>query len=667
MSKRSRRGNDYAPSTFPFLAVLLCVIGALVLLLVINVTNSRASARNQVQSELTEAIEQAKERSDYLVSISEELQARRQQVSKQIDLRRSELARAEDHIERLEKDLLEAQARLEKLEDMQESSELKANDPARIQELKDQIEKQKLRLAEAIAERKDQTPAFSIIPYEGANRTTRRPVYLECTAQGVVIQPEGVLVSIEDLGPPHGPGNPLDAALRVLRNAYQSRDAIYGITIPPYPLLLVRPEGIASYALARSAMSGWDDQFGYELIDAQMELAFPEGIPELKTDLVRALGVAKDRQRSLVAALPARYSRNPFATKTEETWDSIDAELARGANRSEAIARGSQVGKDSGMGQDRRWEMIEQLPASSLGRSDSNRISSGSMPAGKELGSEGSGLGSSVQAETWRAQGDGSGRDGSGQDGSRRDGSRRERSGVEGTGAEGSGAEGSEGGGSEGGGSEVEGSMSPTSGGARSSANRFSGSTSGSSGGAASLEQSPQDEQMQQAMQEQAIKQQASESFPGSRASAGASASASSGESKKTSGADSELKPISLTAGKDWATSRMDNRSTPVSRPIRMIVLQDRWFMCSEGQDWKYDAEISLEQGPQAASAELQESIRDRVESWGLSLPGGYWVPSLSVQAAADAEQSLLRMQRLLEGSGVIIKVQPLTTPKNRR
>ena len=651
MSKRSRRGNDYAPSTFPFLAVLLCVIGALVLLLVINVANSRASARNQVQSELTEAIEEAKERSDYLVSISEELQARRQQVGKQIELRRSELARAEDHIERLEKDLLEAQARLEKLEDMQESSELKANDPARIQELKDQIEAQKLRLAEAIAERKDQTPAFSIIPYEGANRTTRRPVYLECTAQGVVIQPEGVLVSIEDLGPPHGPGNPLDAALRVLRNAYQSRDAIYGITIPPYPLLLVRPEGIASYALARSAMSGWDDQFGYELIDAQMELAFPDGIPELKTDLVRALGVAKDRQRALVAALPAKYSRNPFATKTEETWDSIDADLARGANRSESIARGSQVGKDSGIEQDRRWEMIEQLPASSLGRSDSNGSSSGLMPAGKELGSGGSGVGSTVEAETSTAQGDGS---------------RGDRSGSEGTGSEGTGSEGTGSEGTQGGGSQVEGSMSPTSGGARSSSNRFSASSSGSSGGSASLEQSPEDEQMQRAMQEQAIKQQAGESLPGSRASSASSASA--GESKKkTSGADSDLKPISLTAGKDWATSRMDNRSTPVSRPIRIIVLQDRWLMCSEGQDWKYDAEISLEQGPQAASAELQESIRDRVESWGLSLPGGYWVPSLSVQAAADAEQSLLRMQRLLEGSGVIIKVQPLTTPKNRK
>jgi hypothetical protein len=359
------------------------------------------------------------------------------------------------------------------------------------------------------------------------------------------------------------------------------------------------------------------------------------------------LDVAKDRQRALVAALPARYSRNPFATKTDQTWDSIDADLPRGANRSEAIARGSQVGKDSGVEQDRRWEMIEQLPAGSLGRSDRNGPSSEVIPAGKELGSGGSGAGSSVEPDWSTAQGDRS---------------QEERSGGDSSGGEGSGGEGSQGGGS-----QVEGSMSPTSGGARSSANRFSASSSGSSGGSASLEESPQDEQMQQAMQEQAIKQQAGESLPGARASSASAAASASESKKKASGADSDLKPISLTAGKDWATSRMDNRSTPVSRPIRIIVLQDRWLMCSEGQDWKYDAEISLEQGPQAASAELQESIRDRVESWGLSLPGGYWVPSLSVQAAADAEQSLLRMQRLLEGSGVIIKVQPLTTPKNRK
>ena len=332
MSKRSR-GNDYAPSTFPFLAVLLCVIGALILLLVISVTNSRASAKNEVQEELSQAIEQAKENSDYLVSISEELQARRQQVKKQIESRRSELARTEDHITRLEKELEDSIARLRSLEATSSTPENSLDNLSQIEQLKARIEEEKRKLSEKIERQKDQTPAFSIIPYDGANRTTRRPVYLECTQQGVVIQPEGILITMEDLGPPHGPGNPLDATLRVLRTAYQARDNVYGITIPPYPLLLVRPDGIHSYALARSAMSGWDDQFGYELIDAQMELAFPEGIPDLKNELTKTLAVAKDRQRALVAALPARFSRNPYASSSEDTWDSIDSQ-SRGQSSS---------------------------------------------------------------------------------------------------------------------------------------------------------------------------------------------------------------------------------------------------------------------------------------------------------------------------------------------
>jgi hypothetical protein len=166
---------------------------------------------------------------------------------------------------------------------------------------------------------------------------------------------------------------------------------------------------------------------------------------------------------------------------------------------------------------------------------------------------------------------------------------------------------------------------------------------------------------MEQALREQAMKQQ-----DGSTPSVNKSVPSRTA-SQKSNGSDSELKPISLTAGKDWATSRMDNKSTPVSRPIGIIVLQDRWLMCKEGQNWKYDAEILLEQGPQVASEQLQRSIRDRVDSWGLSLPGGYWAPSLTVQAAADADQSVQRLQKLLEGSGVLIKVEPLTTPTPRK
>jgi len=665
MSKRSRHGNDYAPSTFPFLAVLLCVIGALILLLVINVTNSRASAKKQVESELSEAIEQAKEQSDYLVSISEELNARREQVKRQIELRRSELTRTEDHIKRLEEQLKEAMARLQSLDDPA-SSKLDAKDKqSRIEQLKAQIELEKQKLAEKIEKRKEQTPAFSIIPYEGANRTTRRPVYLECIDQGVVIQPEGILISMEDLGPPHGPGNPLDAALRVLRNAYQARDADYGITIPPYPLLIVRPEGIHSYALARAAMSGWDDQFGYELIDAQMEMAYPDGIPELKTELTKTLAVAKDRQRALVAALPARYSRNPFATKTQDTWDSIDSESSSGAASSSG-ARGTnsngaeankQLANDANSASARRWEMIQQLPAGSVisgspqAAGDLNSLAladrSPNAPANSPTDSHGV-----LQGDS---QGDSFGK-------SSEQIARQATDGFASGSSEESGSSSAEAQGT-----QSEGSLMASNSGSRSSANRFSSATSGSSAGSASLGQTAEDAQMESAIKEQAMKDAGAKDPKNSQRIASEQKGSPRSSAQKSSASDSELKPISLTAGKDWATTRMDNKSTPVSRPIRIIVLKDRWLMCREGQDWKYDSEIPLEQGPQAASEELQRAIRDRVESWGLSLPGGYWVPSLTVQAASDAQQSVQRLQRLLEGSGVVIRVQPLTTPSNRK
>jgi len=619
MSKRSR-GNDYAPSTFPFLAVLLCVIGALILLLVISVTNSRASAKNEVQEELSQAIEQAKENSDYLVSISEELQARRQQVKKQIESRRSELARTEDHITRLEKDLEDAIARLRALEETSSKSENSLDSLSRIEQLKERIEEEKRKLSEKIEQQKDQTPAFSIIPYDGANRTTRRPVYLECTQEGVVIQPEGILITMEDLGPPHGPGNPLDASLRVLRTAYQARDNVYGITIPPYPLLLVRPDGIHSYALARSAMSGWDDQFGYELIDDQMELAFPEGIPDLKNELTKTLAVAKDRQRALVAALPARFSRNPYASTAEDTWDSIDSQSSKGQSSSGQSSERS--GKSpQGSADSRRWEMVQQLPPGIVANSTPSELS--------DLNS----LASDPQLPGLSQVAMSGGSDGSvGQNSNQAPTNGASTSQLQGT--------------------QSQGSTVATSSSGPSAANRFSSSSSGSSQGAASAAgQTAQEADLEQAIKEEGLK------------SKGQSSSQKGSGQSKSPGSDSELKPISVSAGKDWATTRMDNKSTPVSRPIRIIALQDRWLMCREGQDFKYDAEILLEQGPQGASEELQQAIRERVESWGLSLPGGYWVPSLTVQTAADADQSVSRLQRLLEGSGVVIRTEPLVPP----
>jgi hypothetical protein len=402
-------------------------------------------------------------------------------------------------------------------------------------------------------------------------------------------------------------------------------------------------------------MAGWDDQFGYELIDEQMQLAYPEGIPELKEELTRSLAIAKDRQRALVAALPARFSRNPFATKSENSWDSIDAESMAGSGNSKSGTNPNQIRSKGDVANDaRRWEMIQQLPSNSVvasqaPSSDGDATLLPSQPRSRS--SEGFNTSvppSHTSAQTAPQLNDlNSLADSTGS------------STWSGNPSEGSPPSGAAGGPTQG--DALDGSSIPSNSASNSTANRFSSSPSGASEGSASSNQNSEDTQMEQALREQAMKQK-----DGSTPSVNKSVPSKTA-SQKSNGSDSELKPISLTAGKDWATSRMDNKSTPVSRPISIIVLQDRWLMCKEGQNWKYDAEILLEQGPQVASEQLQRSIRDRVDSWGLSLPGGYWAPSLNVQAAADADQSVQRLQKLLEGSGVLIKVEPLTTPTPRK
>ena len=129
---------------------------------------------------------------------------------------------------------------------------------------------------------------------------------------------------------------------------------------------------------------------------------------------------------------------------------------------------------------------------------------------------------------------------------------------------------------------------------------------------------------------------------------------------------DGDLKPISVTAGRGWAASRAEGKATPVSRPINVIALKDRWLLRSDVNPAAFDASITMDEGPQQAGNQLASAIRKRVDSWGLSLPGGFWSPSLTIEAANDAQQSVARLERLLEGSGVEIKVVSLKIPNRR-
>ncbi len=678
MSRSKRRGDNTAPALFPFLAVLLCTIGALVLILVLTVANSHASAKREAEDAMVEV----KDTADLMQVVSDELEAQREGLKAKVERRRRDLADIEDHIARLSKTLDRLVEKIDRIQSQAAHTEKESSDKLiAVQDLKKEIDQKKKELIDEIERQKKRKPAFAVIPYAGSNGTSRRPVYLECTKNGVLIQPEGLLISLNDLKPPLGPGNPLDAALRVLRLTYQQKDTTFGITQPPYPLLIVRPDGIQTYALAREAMSGWDDQFGYELVDNEMELTFPPSPAGLKDQLATTVELAKRRQQALIAAMPRRV----VPGDQDDNWDSIDASSSSGQTHGDnSLSAGGNSpwngSGQSGTSQQREWQLIQgmassqvsnaiqrnggqgselsgnaQVPSNAFQATNSNKIGMGGRDlSGQFIASDASQLQSGLQqggAGEANRNGVSIGQSASefAQGESEQNSDTRSAQSVEEGAGHGLGGNGTA--------NQTSGSANSMSGSVGSSvappgANAFSNGTA-SGGGASSLSavgtsaQSPTDPS----------------AAPNLAISMNPKQDASKAKHVRPEG---DLKPISVSAGHGWAASRAEGKATPVSRSIVMIALKDRWLLRSDEDPNKFELNVTMEGGPQRAGNELATAMRKRVDSWGLSVPGGYWSPTLTIESANDAQQSVARLQRLLEGSGVEIKVVPLTIPNRR-
>ncbi len=320
----SRRSESLAPSLFPFLAVLLCTMGALVLMLLLLVVGAQSSAK-----EVAEKIEDEFEwEQEQLQLVKSSLVKRYEETKYDIESKRLHLQNIEQHIQELTEELEELEKTAiaaEKSRDEKIESQKKERDQLR-EALEKQLADAKKKIESKSKDPKGDKPIFAIIPYEGANGTHRRPIYLECNAKGLVVQPEGVVLSPADLAPPYGPGNPLDSVLRTIRAEYPSTSG--SLTSNPYPLLVVRPSGIKNYMMARAAMSGWDDQFGYELISEEMELTFPAGAPNLEKKIVGAIETARERQAALVMAMPQHYNASQLeAYGAGGGWDESSEDI----------------------------------------------------------------------------------------------------------------------------------------------------------------------------------------------------------------------------------------------------------------------------------------------------------------------------------------------------
>ncbi|MBN2296573.1 MAG: hypothetical protein JXM70_29365, partial [Pirellulales bacterium] len=315
-SKSKRRRDTVSVSLFPFLAVLICTMGVLILLLVIFTHQARLQAAEEARRKIEEeSVAVSGSREDVREQI-DLLNKSREETKKHLAEVRLKLGLVEDHERQLREKLKQLESTRQQMEQMQADGVKRKQLEAELAEIEANIKQVKADIEESKRQAKSQSRVFRpVVPTEGYDGTTRIPICVECRGDTVVIQPEGIVLTEADFEGSMGPGNPLAAALRAARE-HMLVEMGKAVTdndisrIEPYPLLLVRPDGTMSYNCVRHAMKSWGPDFGYELIDDDWKIDYGQPNPQRALAMQEALDAARLQQIRLAEAAPRHYSES---------------------------------------------------------------------------------------------------------------------------------------------------------------------------------------------------------------------------------------------------------------------------------------------------------------------------------------------------------------------
>lgn len=335
MSRR-RTSSTGTVSLFPFLAVLVCAMGALILLLLVTTRRIRQQtiARHQIVKPESEpsadetpaapvpaetpppppeivTAPPGPEEQPILPPMARDPEP---QVLKPFDPTPGLLAKLADlereqrlhssRVQQLRQQLTELEALADKqsqLADEQEEKQVAiATEKERLNHLYLRVRQQRQETQERADELREQIQQarmqaatedsrFTFVPYDGHSGTTRRPIVIECTADRFTFVSEEVSLQAGDLDGFTPRYNPLLYATQALIRYWERRDRSstqeFG---EPYVMLVVRPGGTTAYYVARGLLAGLGEQFGYELVTDDQQFAWPKGTAE-STAICRTL------------------------------------------------------------------------------------------------------------------------------------------------------------------------------------------------------------------------------------------------------------------------------------------------------------------------------------------------------------------------------------------
>jgi anti-sigma factor ChrR (cupin superfamily) len=280
-------------STFPFLAVLLCAMGSLILVLLVMDRRAKQVARAKALQTLAQADAEEQRRAEEqrdewerrrrqlhaaLLRQDQEVQAECRAVAARIEAALAEVKDEEKRRRKLEEQLRSESAALAKLEQElvlrrsrgTQAAERTATARAEVERLAAELGRLEETLAAVKAARQQAQQKYSVVPYRGARGDNRQPIYVECAATGVIFHPDRFTV-------PGSEVSRLTVRSEVEHRIAAMKGADTGKEERAYLLLLVRPDGILNYYCTAEALKGLPIAFGYELIDADWVLDFPKG------------------------------------------------------------------------------------------------------------------------------------------------------------------------------------------------------------------------------------------------------------------------------------------------------------------------------------------------------------------------------------------------------
>ncbi|HEX3316175.1 MAG TPA: hypothetical protein VHR72_14855, partial [Gemmataceae bacterium] len=340
--RRARRKMEV--DTFPFLAVLLCAMGALILLLMVIDRRSKIVAQNKAfeaylarkqsrDADLAERDEARKKAEDAerarwqakKAELERKLQTEHNDLQKQrssiladiagLDAKIRDKSAAEKALvrkladTRLAVTMTQAELDARQTEIEKTRSEQEGN-----RRMREEMSQELFRLEAALrslAERKrTEKPVFSLVPYTGKQGSNRKPIYVELNKDGAVFYPGKQRLSERDW------------TAADFRRMVQERTGslIAEERTPsfdnkpaegPYLLFLVRPDGISGYYAVLEALHGYKVDFGYELVEPDWKFDFAE-------DKVDALPW---RQLTTLDVAPSQVTRPPPKT-VSKNWRS---------------------------------------------------------------------------------------------------------------------------------------------------------------------------------------------------------------------------------------------------------------------------------------------------------------------------------------------------------